>query len=115
MPPWRGGGFRDAQAALGWLRRHKRTDPIIWIDGYEPGRNVWLEAKDWNNWPPVDKKFARKVIKKDLDALKLQARLAKRKGVGLEVHVPTERKAAELRRLLDNEGILGIKVVVTPK
>ena len=68
MPPWRGGGFRGAQAALRWL-----------------------------------------------EALALQAELAKRKGVGLEVHVPTERKAAELRKLLDDEKVKGIQVRVTPR
>ena len=69
MPPWRGGGFRGAQAALRWL-----------------------------------------------DALALQAELAKRKGVGFEVHVPTERKAAELRELLKEDRVLReIVVKVTPK
>jgi len=96
------------------LRRHKRTDPIIWIDGYEPGRNVWLEAKDWNNWPPLEGEFGKEKIDEALNALKLQAELAKRKGVGFEVHVPTERKAAELLKLLEKEG-LDIDVVVTPR
>jgi len=97
-------------------RKYGRAAGEVWIDGYHPGRNVWIEAKDWDNWPPLDGNFGNRVIKKELKTLKLQAELARRNGVGLEVHVPTEEKARELRNLFRrNRELRSVNVVVTPK
>jgi len=81
------------------------------FDGYDPKRDVLLDAKDWDDWP-IDKKFA---IDSVLDDAQNSSDVAKQAGKKLEWHVPTEAKKQQLDEIFrDNPGIK-ITVVVTPK
>ena len=83
------------------------------FDGYDPKRDVLLDAKDWDDWP-IDKKFA---IDSVLDDAQNSSDVAKQAGRKLEWHVPTEAKKQQLDELFKSRSDLGIDidVVVTPK
>lgn len=84
------------------------------FDGYDPERNVLLDAKDFNDWPPQGPEFLRR---KAIDQLTAgaQDQLAAAKGTPIEWHVPTEAKANEIQDILNDGGYGAITVVVTPK
>jgi hypothetical protein len=91
-----------------------RKSGCVDFDGYDPERNVLLEAKDLNDWPVQRPEFLReKAINKLADEAKDQ--LAAAKGTPIEWHVPTEAKANEIQDILDDRGYSAIRVVVTPK
>ncbi len=92
----------------------RRASGNVDFDGYDPERNVLLDAKDYNNWPPEGPpKLRQMAINKLLKEAKDQVNAAD--GTPIEWHVPTEAKASELSDIFDNEGIEGIQVVTTPK
>lgn len=84
------------------------------FDGYDPKRDVLLDAKDWNDWPPLDRDFGINKVVKDA---KKSSDVAKQTGKKLEWHVPTEAKKQQLDELFKSRSDLGIDidVVVTPK
>lgn len=82
------------------------------FDGFNPETNSLIDAKDWDKWPPhgqtwAEDKVARE-IQNDLD-------IANDVGSKLEYHVPTQAKADQIMDILDNHGIEGVTVKVTPK
>ena len=81
------------------------------FDGYDPKRDVLLDAKDWDDWP-IDKKFA---IDSVLDDAQNSSDVAKQAGRKLEWHVPTEAKKQQLDKIFDKNPDIEITVVVTPK
>jgi len=82
------------------------------FDGYDPKRDVLLDAKDWDDWPPLDRDFGITSVVKDA---RRSSDVAKQAGRKLEWHVPTEAKKQQLDEIFrDNPGIK-ITVVVTPK
>jgi hypothetical protein len=89
------------------------------FDGYDPERDVLIDAKDWDNpanpWPARDSSGAYQIWA--LDSVKAEARrqLAAANGTAIEWHFPTPEKAEEAQAILDRAGIKGITAVVTPK
>ena len=83
------------------------------FDGYDPKRDVLLDAKDWDDWP-IDKKFA---IDSVLEDARQSSDIAKQAGKKLEWHVPTEAKKQQLEKIFKSRLDLGIDIdiVVTPK
>ena len=81
------------------------------FDGYDPKRDVLLDAKDWDDWP-IDKKFA---IDSVLDDAQNSSDVAKQAGKKLEWHVPTEAKKQQLDEIFEDKPDIKITVVVTPK
>ena len=81
------------------------------FDGYDPKRDVLLDAKDWDDWP-IDKKFA---IDSVLEDARRSSDVAKQAGRKLEWHVPTEAKKQQLDKIFDKNPDIDITVVVTPK
>ena len=81
------------------------------FDGYDPKRDVLLDAKDWDDWP-IDKKFA---IDSVLDDAQKSSDVAKQAGKKLEWHVPTEAKKQQLDAIFRDNPDIKITVVVTPK
>ena len=81
------------------------------FDGYDPKRDVLLDAKDWDDWP-IDKKFA---IDSVLDDAQNSSDIAKQAGRKLEWHVPTEAKKQQLDAIFRDKPDIKITVVVTPK
>ena len=81
------------------------------FDGYDPKRDVLLDAKDWDDWP-IDKKFA---IDSVLDDAQNSSDVAKQAGRKLEWHVPTEAKKQQLDEIFEDKPDIEITVVVTPK
>ena len=56
-----------------------------------------------------------KVLKELKKQARKQAAVGKQTGHSVEWHVPTQQKATQVAKLLEKEGIDGIKLVVTPK
>ncbi|MEZ5477642.1 MAG: Tox-REase-5 domain-containing protein [Thiolinea sp.] len=86
------------------------------FDGYDPQRNVLIDAKDWSGWPPTNKtgkthKWATDEIVKDARA---QSDISKQIGIKVEWCVPTQEKANEIRDLLKDGKIEGIVIRVFP-
>jgi len=81
------------------------------FDGYDPKRDVLLDAKDWDDWP-IDKKFA---IDSVLEDARQSSDIAKQAGKKLEWHVPTEAKKQQLDKIFETDHNIEITVVVTPK
>jgi hypothetical protein len=80
----------------------------VLFDGYKNGK--LLDAKDWTEWPPVDKDFWQKGVLDD--AVK---QLEAAKGTPIEWHFPSEGKAKAVLELFRDRGIEGIDVKVTRK
>lgn len=81
------------------------------FDGYDPKRDVLLDAKDWDDWP-INKKFA---IDSVLEDARQSSDIAKQAGKKLEWHVPTEAKKQQLDKIFETDHNIEITVVVTPK
>lgn len=91
------------------------------FDGYDPVRNVLIDAKDWGNgdggWPPKNRQgvhhdWSVQEIVKDAEN---QANIGKDIGIKVEWHFPTQEKANEIKLLLSRAEITGITTKVTPK
>lgn len=82
------------------------------FDGYDPKRDVLLDAKDWDDWPPLDRDFG---IRSVLDDAQNSSDIAKQAGRKLEWHVPTEAKKQQLDAIFRDKPDIKITVVVTPK
>ena len=82
------------------------------FDGYDPKRDVLLDAKDWDDWPPLDRDFG---IRSVLDDAQNSSDVAKQAGRKLEWHVPTEAKKQQLDAIFRDKPDIKITVVVTPK
>jgi hypothetical protein len=86
------------------------------FDGYDPETNTLIDAKDWEvgpkGWPPEGQDWASKNVAKIAEK---DAAIARDVGANLEYHVPTQKKAAQLREIFKSEDVKGVKVVVTPK
>jgi hypothetical protein len=82
----------------------------VLFDGYDPRRKVLLDAKDWQKWPPGDKKFWHEGVLKDAERQRDAAQ-----GVPIEWHVSTREKADVLNALFKSKRIGYIKTVHTPK
>jgi hypothetical protein len=85
----------------------------VWFDGYDPTRNVLVDAKDWVNYPPPNAEFweddAVTEARRQLDA-------AEGTGVRVEWHVASQQAADALNALFQDDRLLSqIKVVVVPK
>jgi hypothetical protein len=91
----------------------------IKIDGYDAGRRVAVDAKDWQGYPPPGTDFWQKGVVKEatdqLDALRGT-------GVKLEWHVSTPQAAQQVRAALDvaavrnpGLGLNTITVVAVPR
>jgi hypothetical protein len=78
------------------------------FDGYDPERNVLIDAKDWSKWP------AGEFLDQEINKAKNDADIAGQTGATLEWHVPTPEKALELQRIF-KENRINIDVKVTPK
>jgi hypothetical protein len=94
-----------------------RPSGEVSFDGYDPERNVLIDAKDWTDWPATGNNgqvldFARNEVVAQAQA---QADVAQALGIGVEWHVPTPEKAEEIRRILEDAEIYDITIVVTPK
>ncbi|MHC2186344.1 hypothetical protein ACVLV4_002002, partial [Rathayibacter agropyri] len=80
------------------------------FDGYDPIRNVLIDAKDWRKYPPLKETFWQKKTLKDI----------KRQGAAagatpIEWHFSTEAAKQAVDLLLKEEGIEGaIRTVYTP-
>ena len=81
------------------------------FDGYDPKRDVLLDAKDWDDWP-IDKKFAIDSVIRDA---RQSSDVAQQVGKKLEWHVPTEAKKQQLEEIFRDRGGINIDIVVTPK
>jgi hypothetical protein len=84
----------------------------IKFDGYNPERNVLVDAKDWDKWPPLDQDWA---IKDVVSSAKKQGTFASLTKVKVEWHVPGKEKATVLRKLFKKNNIKGINLVVNSK
>ena len=82
------------------------------FDGYDPKRDVLLDAKDWDDWPPLDRDFGIRSVVKDA---RQSSDIAKQAGKKLEWHVPTEAKKQQLDKIFETDHNIEITVVVTPK
>ena len=92
----------------------ERQSGYVEFDGYDPKRNVLLDAKEYNKWPVEKPLFLRKKgIDKIVTEAGAQVRAAK--GTPIEWHVPTQTKADEIADVLADNNVRGIQVVVTPK
>ncbi len=88
------------------------------FDGYDPERNVLIDAKDYSDkWPVKNKNGEYQPWSYDevVDDAINQAKIGKDVGAKVEWHVPTKEKASEIKMMLRNEGIDGIIVKATPK
>ena len=82
------------------------------FDGYDPKRNVLLDAKDFNSWP-IDKPFSKASVLKEASG---QVDDVLGTGAKIEWQVATKDKADLVRMWLqDNPKTRGIKVVHIPK
>jgi hypothetical protein len=89
----------------------------VWFDGYDPSRNVLVDAKDWVNYPPADTSFWQSST---LDEATRQAAAVAGTGTRVEWHVASEQAATALRDLLDrasdnNPALRQIDIRVVPK
>ncbi|HEX8698019.1 MAG TPA: Tox-REase-5 domain-containing protein [Myxococcaceae bacterium] len=80
----------------------------VLFDGYKDGK--LLDAKDWEQWPPVNAEFWQQGVLADVER-----QLSAARGTPIEWHLPNEDKAKAVRQFLENEGIKGIDVKVTRK
>lgn len=80
----------------------------VLFDGYKDGK--LLDAKDWTEWPPMNKDFWQKRVLDD--AVK---QLEAAKGTPIEWHFPNGDKAKAVLELLKERNIEGIDVKVTRK
>jgi hypothetical protein len=80
------------------------------FDGYDASRKTLLDAKDWRNFPPLNKDFWHKAT---LDEARRQ--LGAANGTAIEWHFSTQGAADAVAGLFKANGITGIKIVVTPK
>ena len=79
---------------------------------YTDKRDVLLDAKDWDDWPPLDRDFGIRSVVKDA---RRSSDVAKQAGRKLEWHVPTEAKKQQLDEIFEDNPDIEITVVVTPK
>ncbi len=91
-----------------------RSSGYVDFDGYDPQRNVLLDAKDFSKWPPDGPPFLRDQAVKDI-VKQAGDQLAAADGTPVEWHVPTQAKADELSGILSKQGLDDIQLVVTPK
>jgi hypothetical protein len=91
-----------------------RKSGVVDFDGYDPQRNVLLDAKEFNDWPVEDPPFLRDKGINDI-VKEGQDQLAAADGTPVEWHVPTQAKADEISDILSSRGLDSIQVVVTPK
>lgn len=90
----------------------RRSSGHVDFDGYDPRRDVLLDAKEWQKWPPLDgrwEKPRREMLEQAEDQIKAA------RGTPIEWHFPNEAKAREVERVLRSEGVSprDLKVVVT--
>jgi hypothetical protein len=85
------------------------------FDGYDPERDVLIDAKDWDTWPSRDSNGVYHDFALDSVIDQAEAQVVAANGTAIEWHVPTPEKAEELQDILEEAGITGITVVVTPK
>ena len=83
------------------------------FDGYDPERNVLIDAKDYGEkWPVNGQDWSIDAIVQDA---RTQAQIGKDVRAKIEWHVPTKEKAIEIKGILQDNAINGIYVKVTPK
>jgi Restriction endonuclease fold toxin 5 len=91
-----------------------RKSGYVDFDGYDPQRNVLVDAKDYSKWPPEEPEFLRERAVDDI-VKQAGAQVRAANGTPIEWHVPTEAKADEIAGILMENNIRGIQVVATPK
>ena len=84
-----------------------KPDKVL-FDGYK--NHKLLDAKDWSRWPPEDEIFWQAGLMKDA-----RRQLSAANGTRIEWHFPSKDKADAVRAFLQDNGIQGIDVVLTPK
>lgn len=80
------------------------------FDGYDSGRNVLLDSKDWQSYPPLNKDFWHK---NTIDEARRQLNAAN--GVEIEWHFSTHAAAEAVNRLFKEEGIRITAIVTLPR
>ena len=85
------------------------------FDGYDPERDVLIDAMDWTDWPSRDSNGVYHDFALDSVIDQAEAQVVAANGTAIEWHVPTPEKAEELREILEAAEITVITVVVTPK
>ncbi|MGD1926180.1 MAG: Tox-REase-5 domain-containing protein [Paracoccaceae bacterium] len=83
-----------------------------WMDGYDPDRNVLIDAKDWENWPNDDFPMSRDIVAGDL---RQAQQIAEQTGSAVEWRVPTQAQADRLLDIADDLGLSDVDVVAVPK
>jgi hypothetical protein len=80
----------------------------VLFDGYRNGR--LLDAKDWEEWPPANKKFWQEGVLADA-----RKQLEAARGTPIEWHFPSEDKASAVLELFQSRGIREIEVKISRK
>lgn len=80
------------------------------FDGYDPARDVLLDAKDWKGFPPLDEDFWHAKTLKEI-----RGQLAASGDMRIEWHFSTQAAKDAVDELLDEYGMAGaIDTVFTP-
>lgn len=83
----------------------------IKFDGYDPEKNVLVDAKDYNNWPK-DENWSKDIVLRDA---RKQSEIAADVKTKIEWHIPSQDKAELVQSILRDGNVRHIKVVHTPK
>ena len=82
-----------------------------WFDGYDPDRNVLLDAKRYTDWPKEDLPFS---MNKVVEDARMESAIAKQLKTEVEWHIPNQEKADLVEQLLRENRIKHINVVYSP-
>lgn len=100
--------YQEQISGVGRGAEYKVDDVLF--DGYDGNRNVLLDAKDWDKYPPANTTFWFQSTLKEAIS---QIRAAK--GMSIEWHFSTQQAKEAVDALFEREGIRGIRTIVTPK
>jgi hypothetical protein len=82
-----------------------------WFDGYDPNRNVLLDAKRYLDWPKENLPFS---VNKVVEDARMESAIAKQLKTKVEWHIPSQEKADLVQQLLRENRIKHINVVYSP-
>ncbi|MGR5150090.1 Tox-REase-5 domain-containing protein [Photobacterium alginatilyticum] len=82
-----------------------------WFDGYDPDRNVLLDAKRYLDWPKENLPFS---INKVVEDARMESAIAKQLKTKVEWHIPNQEKAELVEQLLRENRIKHVNVVYSP-
>lgn len=110
MTPVRTTGTACHELISGMERGSKYSVDGVNFDGYDPTRNVLLDAKDWKNYPPLSQKFWKDGT---VDGIRRQVAVAD--GMPIEGHFTTEAAKDTIDELILDARLMGqIDAILTP-